>query len=166
MTQLKARRKPTVVEDQVKTAFRPVAASPMVAVGSNGSPSANGTSPSASKAPDVFNPKCPSQIILERIADKWTVLIIHKLDKKTMRFGELKREIGGVSQKMLTQTLRNLEHDKLVERKVYPVVPPKVEYSLTPLGRTLLNPLGALCRWAQEHIDDVMEMHNRRKKKA
>lgn len=164
MTQLKARRKPIVIEDQVMTAFRPVAAP----VGMT-PPALNGTAvatPGAGKAPNVFNPKCPSQIILERIADKWTVLIIHKLDKKTMRFGELKREIGGVSQKMLTQTLRNLEHDKLVERKVYPVVPPKVEYSLTPLGRTLLNPLGALCRWAQEHIDDVMEMHERRKRKA
>jgi DNA-binding HxlR family transcriptional regulator len=161
MSQLKARRKPILVEDQVKIAPRQSPAVANAPAALNGSASAE----AAQKSPSVFNSKCPSQIILERIADKWTVLIIHKLDKKTMRFGELKREIGGVSQKMLTQTLRNLEHDKLVDRKVYPVVPPKVEYSLTPLGRTLLNPLGALCRWAQEHIEDVMEMHNRRKKK-
>ncbi len=162
MSQLKARRKPIpVIEDSVKSP------SPGPRPASLAAPSPNGAAAApAPKGPSVFNPKCPSQIILERIADKWTVLIIHKLDKKTMRFGELKREIGGVSQKMLTQTLRNLEHDKLVERKVYPVVPPKVEYSLTPLGRTLLNPLGALCRWAQEHIDDVMEMHERRKRKG
>ena len=155
MSQLKARKKPVaLLEDDVKFPAR-APASP------NGAASAV-----ADETPSVFNARCPSQIILERIADKWTVLIIHKLDKKTMRFGELKREIGGVSQKMLTQTLRNLEHDKLVERKVYPVVPPKVEYSLTPLGRTLLGPLGSLCRWAQEHIEDVMEMHNRRRRKA
>ncbi|MBN8645712.1 MAG: helix-turn-helix transcriptional regulator [Planctomycetes bacterium] len=153
MSQLKARKKPLVtVEEPVKAAPRSTPAA------TNGTAVSHGV-------PSVFNERCPSQIILERIADKWTVLIIHKLDKKTMRFGELKREIGGVSQKMLTQTLRNLEHDKLVERKVYPVVPPKVEYSLTPLGRTLLNPLGALCRWAQEHIEDVIEMDNRRRRK-
>ncbi|MFM9959496.1 MAG: winged helix-turn-helix transcriptional regulator [Phycisphaerales bacterium] len=169
MSQLKARRKPVqVVEESVKAPTAPVRAIAAAPPGLNGSAPSAPEAPggAAARGPSVFNAKCPSQIILERIADKWTVLIIHKLDKKTMRFGELKREIGGVSQKMLTQTLRNLEHDKLVERKVYPVVPPKVEYSLTTLGRTLLGPLGSLCRWAQEHIEDVMEMHERRKKKG
>lgn len=157
MATLLARKKIVVHEDPVKPH------SPALNGSAAAHPApANGT---ANHAPSVFNARCPSQIILERIADKWTALIIHKLDKKTMRFGELKREIGGVSQKMLTQTLRNLERDGLVERKVYAVVPPKVEYSLTTLGRTLLGPLGALCRWAQEHIEDVMKMPARRKTK-
>lgn len=126
-------------------------------------PEAPVRAPVAQPVPNVFNARCPSQFILERIAEKWAVLIIHKLDKKTMRFGELKREIGGISQKMLTQTLRNLEGDGLVSRTVHPVVPPKVEYNLTPLGRTLLGPLGTLCRWAQEHAEDIAKMPPRRK---
>lgn len=78
---------------------------------------------------DVYSEKCPTRQVLDRIADKWTVLIVVALDGKTKRFGELRREIGGVSQKMLTQTLRGLERDGLVSRVVYASVPPKVEYS-------------------------------------
>jgi len=154
MPTLLARKKTVTSDEQAKS-------------GAPGTPAPGGTKAvPASRTPSVFNERCPSQIILERIADKWTVLIIYKLDKKTMRFGELKREVGGVSQKMLTQTLRNLEADGLVKREVYAVVPPKVEYSLTPLGKTLLAPLGALCRWSQEHMDEVMKMHARRRKSA
>jgi DNA-binding HxlR family transcriptional regulator len=102
--------------------------------------------------PNVFSSRCGSQQILERIADKWTALIIYALASGTRRYSELQREIGGVSQKMLIQTLRSLERDGLVARKVYPVVPPKVEYSLTPLGRTLIPPLQAICRWAEQHL--------------
>lgn len=109
----------------------------------------------AAKIACVMNAQCGSRQALNRIADKWTALIIHVLATGTKRHGELRRAITGVSQKMLTQTLRSLEEDGLVERKVYPVVPPMVEYSLTPLGRTLIEPLQAICRWAEKHLPDL-----------
>jgi DNA-binding HxlR family transcriptional regulator len=90
--------------------------------------------------------------VLDRIADKWTALIIQILARGTQRYSGLHREIGGISQKMLTQTLRSLERDGLVRRKVYPVASPKVEYGLTPLGRTLIVPLEGLCRWTEKHL--------------
>ncbi len=102
--------------------------------------------------PNVFSEQCGSQQVLGLIANKWTTLVIYALAQGTRRYSELQREIGGVSQKMLTQTLRNLERDGLVQRRLYPVVPPKVEYSLTPLGRTLIDPLRAICRWAEQHL--------------
>src|SRR5881227_301664 len=110
-----------------------------------------------SSAPSVMDSQCPSRLVLDRIADKWTALIIQLLSRKTMRYAELHREIGGISQKMLTQTLRILERDGLVERKVFPVVPPKVEYSLSRLGRTLIEPLRALCRWSEKHLPELSE---------
>jgi DNA-binding HxlR family transcriptional regulator len=106
----------------------------------------------------VMSPGCPSRVVLERIADKWTALIIQVLARGTLRPSELKREIGEISQKMLTQTLRSLERDGLVRRKVYPVASPKVEYALTPLGRTLIEPLQGLCRWTEKHLAE-MEAH-------
>src|SRR5207253_6269087 len=99
----------------------------------------------------VMDAQCPSRLVLDRIADKWTAIIIKILARGTMRYAALQREIGGISQKMLTQTLRTLERDGLVQRKVHPVVRPKVEYSLTKLGRTLIEPLHALCRWSEKH---------------
>jgi DNA-binding HxlR family transcriptional regulator len=105
--------------------------------------------------PSVLDPECDSRKVLERIADKWTALIIHVLSSGTKRHGELRRQISGVSQKMLTQTLRSLEDDGIVNRKIYPVVPPMVEYSLTPLGRSLIEPLEAICRWAEEHLPEL-----------
>lgn len=104
---------------------------------------------------DVFARNSRSRRVLEMIADKWTTLVVCVLSQGTRRYSELEREIEGLSQKMLTQTLRNLERDGFVERKVYPVVPPKVEYSLTPLGESVLDVLAALCRWSEEHIDEV-----------
>jgi DNA-binding HxlR family transcriptional regulator len=106
---------------------------------------------------DVYNEHCPTRIVLDRIADKWTVLIVGALEDKTKRFGELRREIGGVSQKMLTQTLRGLERDGIVARTVYASVPPKVEYSLTGLGRTLLHILEAIREWSEKNIEDVLK---------
>ena len=100
------------------------------------------------------------------MADKWTALIIQLLSKKTMRYAELQREIGGISQKMLTQTLRSLERDGLVDRKVYPVVPPKVEYSLSRLGRTLIEPLRALCRWSEKHLPELQANRARARAQA
>ena len=103
----------------------------------------------------VFSPGCPSRLVLDRIADKWTALIIQTLARGTMRYSGLHREIGDISQKMLTQTLRSLERDGLVRRKVYPVAVPKVEYALTPLGRTLIGPLEGLCRWTEKHLSQM-----------
>lgn len=103
----------------------------------------------------VMDSQCPSRLVLDRIADKWTAITIQLLAKKTLRYAELHREIGGISQKMLTQTLRSLERDGLVQRKVYPVVPPRVEYSLTRLGRTLIDPLRALCQWSEKHLAEL-----------
>ncbi len=106
-------------------------------------------------APNVLSPVCPTRLVLDLIADKWTTLVIYLLSQGTRRYGELQREVGGISQKMLTQTLRKLEEDGLVRRVVYPEVPPRTEYSLTDLGATLKEPLGALCRWAEVHLPDV-----------
>ena len=92
---------------------------------------------------------------LDLIADKWTALVIMALLQGTKRYSQLHRDIGGISQKMLTQTLRSLETSGLIDRKVYPVVPPMVEYSLTPLGETLVQPLTALCVWTSEHFDEM-----------
>lgn len=106
-------------------------------------------------SPNVLSPQCPTRMVLDLIADKWTTLVIYLLAQGTRRYGELQREVGGISQKMLTQTLRKLEADGLVRRVVYPEVPPRTEYSLTELGATLREPLGALCKWAVEHLPDV-----------
>jgi DNA-binding HxlR family transcriptional regulator len=93
--------------------------------------------------------------ILNRIGDKWSVMVVGHLTKKTMRFNELRHSIGGISQRMLTLTLRNLERDGLVIRTVYPEIPPRVEYQLTELGRTLTDPLDTLWNWAAQHMHAV-----------
>jgi len=104
----------------------------------------------------VYNRECPTRVVLDRLADKWTVLVIGQLAAGTMRFAELRRAVDGVSQKMLTSTLRDLERDGLVKRQLYASVPPKVEYSLTALGGSLINKMQGLCLWAEEHIDQVL----------
>jgi DNA-binding HxlR family transcriptional regulator len=109
----------------------------------------------------VLKAQCPSRVVLDRIADKWTALIIQVLANGTQRYAALRRQIEGISQKMLTQTLRSLERDGLVSRKVHPVVPPKVEYSLTRLGRTLIDPLHTLCRWSERHLTELQANRNR-----
>src|SRR5678816_3529004 len=114
----------------------------------------------------VMNAHCLSRVVLSRIADKWTALIIHVLATGTRRYAALQREIGGISQKMLTQTLRSLERDGLVQRTVHPVVPPKVEYSLTKLGRTLIEPLQGLCRWSEKHLGELQANRARAKQTA
>lgn len=105
--------------------------------------------------PNVYREQCPTRLVLDRVADKWTTLIISLLEGKPKRFSELHRCIEGISQKMLTQTLRGLERDGLVKRTLYPEVPLRVEYELTPLGQTLWAPLRALCDWAEANIDAV-----------
>ncbi|MEV4246051.1 helix-turn-helix domain-containing protein [Streptosporangium canum] len=98
---------------------------------------------------------CRAREILERIGDKWSLYVISQLSDRTKRFNELKRDIDGISQRMLTVTLRGLERDGIVSRTMYPVMPPRVDYALTPLGRTLLDAVGFLVCWAEEHVDEI-----------
>ena len=104
---------------------------------------------------NVYASNCPTREVLDRIGDKWTALIIGVLEEGTMRFSDIQRRIGGISQKMLTQTSRNLERDGLVTRTIYPQVPPRVEYTLTPLGKTLTQALAAIRNWAEANINQV-----------
>lgn len=105
--------------------------------------------------PNVLELGCPTRKTLELLSSTWTVLVVHALAEGTHRYSELKARVEGVTHKMLAQTLRALERDGLVYRKVYPVVPPKVEYTLTGLGLTLVPVLGALCRWSEDHYAEV-----------
>ncbi len=117
------------------------------------------------KNPNAFSVTCPAHKVLARVLSKWTGLVVRCLSNGTMRYSGLRRAIGGISQKMLTQTLRELEADGLIKRKVYPVVPPKVEYSLTPLGRTLVKPLVALGSWAETHQPEIEAANARYERK-
>jgi DNA-binding HxlR family transcriptional regulator len=105
---------------------------------------------------DPYVRACPSRQALDRIGDRWTILVFGCLAGGPRRFTELGRQIEGVSQKMLTQTLRGLERDGLVTRTVHATVPPRVDYELTDLGRTLQQPIAALERWATEHMPDIL----------
>jgi DNA-binding HxlR family transcriptional regulator len=98
---------------------------------------------------------CRVRDVLNRVGDKWSLTVIHELAWGPKRFTELKRAVGGVSQRMLTVTLRGLERDGLVSRTVHPVVPPRVDYELTALGRTLLDTICQLMAWTVEHVDDI-----------
>ena len=104
---------------------------------------------------DPYAANCPSRQILDLVGDKWTSLIILLLSDGPKRFSMLQRSIQGISQKMLTQTLRSLERDGLISRTLYPEVPPRVEYALTPLGETLCAPISAIVHWAEEHFAEV-----------
>jgi DNA-binding HxlR family transcriptional regulator len=95
--------------------------------------------------------------VLDRVGDKWSVLVIGLLGQRGLRFSELKRSIEGISQRMLTLTLRQLERDGLVSRTVHATVPPRVDYALTPLGTSVLEPITALIDWAAEHGSDIAE---------
>lgn len=98
---------------------------------------------------------CEVRQILDRIADKWSLLVIAILDRGTLRFTELRRGIDGISQRMLTTTLRQLERDGLVRRTVHPVVPPRVDYELTPLGVTLHETIQSLVTWTEAHQREI-----------
>lgn len=103
----------------------------------------------------IIRPDCRTRRGLELIADQWTMLVIVALREDTRRFSDLHAHIQGISKKMLTQTLRHLERNGLVKRVVYPVIPPMVEYSLTPLGRTLIEPIWARRDWSERYIEEV-----------
>ncbi|MFC5066980.1 winged helix-turn-helix transcriptional regulator [Flaviflagellibacter deserti] len=105
---------------------------------------------------NVLDPNCPTRKVLDRVADKWSVLVLILLADGPLRFSQLKRQIGGISQKMLTQTLRKLERDGLVNRTVTPTVPITVEYSMTPLGRSLAGAVGAIRTWAETNFDHIV----------
>ena len=108
------------------------------------------------------NPLCRTiSTLLSRIGDKWTVLVVTTLAPGTKRFNELRREIPSVSQRMLTLTLRNLERDGLVSRKVTPSIPPRVDYALTDLGRSLHEPLSGIERWALSNVGAIHEAQAR-----
>ncbi|HEX6197433.1 MAG TPA: helix-turn-helix domain-containing protein [Jiangellaceae bacterium] len=122
---------------------------------------ANTGVPTAASVPITEQHDCPIREVLDRIGDKWSVLVVVLLGTRTHRFNELHRAIEGISQRMLTVTLRGLQRDGLVSRTVHPSVPPKVEYALTELGRTLLGPLSAVADWAIQHRDDIREARAR-----
>lgn len=104
---------------------------------------------------NVFDRHCPTRQVLDLIADKWTVLIIRRLADGTLRFAQLRRSVSGISQKVLTNILRSLERDGIVTRRIYASVPPKVEYSLTDLGRSLCDLVEGICGWAEANIERV-----------
>jgi DNA-binding HxlR family transcriptional regulator len=93
--------------------------------------------------------------VLQRVGDKWTILVVQRLGAGPRRFNELRNEVGGISQKMLTTTLRSLERDGFVTRTVFPTIPPRVDYELTDLGRELLVPVNALGKWARANIGRI-----------
>jgi len=103
-----------------------------------------------------FDTACPTHTVLSTIAEKWATYVIELLGVRPQRFGALRRSIGAISQKMLTQTLRRLERDGLVQRRVHPTSPPGVEYALTPLGQSLLEPIVALRAWAETNVRQVL----------
>jgi len=104
---------------------------------------------------DVLAAACPTRQVINRIGDRWSLLVLYALERDTLRFQELRRTVEGVSQKMLTQTLRLLERDGLVERDVFATVPPRVEYSLTPLGRSLSGRIAAIREWAYGNMPEI-----------
>jgi DNA-binding HxlR family transcriptional regulator len=105
--------------------------------------------------------ECPVRDVLNRVGDKWSVFVVAHLAEGPLRFSELRRGIDGISQRMLTLTLRGLERDGLVSRTVYPTVPPRVEYALTRMGRTLIDPIRVLAAWAEKHRGAIRDARAR-----
>jgi DNA-binding HxlR family transcriptional regulator len=110
---------------------------------------------------DVFIADCPARTTLDLVADTWSVIAVVALGRGPARYAELQERIGGISKKMLTQTLRKLEANGLVERRVLRTAPPGSEYRLTELGRSLLEPVRSLSRWAEEHTDALLDAQDR-----
>jgi DNA-binding HxlR family transcriptional regulator len=105
---------------------------------------------------------CPVRQLINIVGDKWTLPVLYVLKQETKRYSEIHREIPGISKKMLTQTLRRLESDNILKRKIYPVVPPKTEYALTAFGNQLIQPLAVLANWAWEHQTELKQICDRR----
>jgi len=104
---------------------------------------------------DVLNPKCPTQQVLDRIASKWTMLVILALSEERLRYSQLRRRLPATTQKVLTQTLRALERDGLVRRRVDDSVPPKTEYDLTPLGHSLAGAVAVIRGWSYDNMEEI-----------
>ena len=117
--------------------------------------------PEASARPDPYAANCPTRLLLDRIGDKWTVLVLGLIRDKPLRFNALRRAVEGLTQKMLSQTLKALERDGLITRTVLPTTPVSVEYAITPLGQTLATTLDGLTRWARDHIGEVASAQRR-----
>ena len=113
---------------------------------------------------ELLNPDCPSRDILQRMTSRWTLLVMLALQEKTLRFSELRRAVGGVSERMLAQTLRYMEEDGLLIRKAYEVVPPHVEYRLTPLGQQASIHVLALADWLESHFPLIQQQRMRHTK--
>jgi DNA-binding HxlR family transcriptional regulator len=105
---------------------------------------------------DVYSIHCPTRLVLDRIADKWALLILRRIARGTVRFNQLRREIEGISQKVLSQTLKGLERDGLVHREAFATVPVTVEYSATSLGQTLTAAAAGISLWAESNIEAVL----------
>jgi DNA-binding HxlR family transcriptional regulator len=119
-------------------------------------PACEPSGPADEPAPAAGEPSpCRAREVLRRVGDKWSVLAIDLLGQGTMRFTELHRAIDGITARMLTVTLRGLERDGIVTRTIHPVIPPRVEYALTPMGRTLLDTIGQLVDWADSHLPEI-----------
>ncbi|MFL5322251.1 MAG: winged helix-turn-helix transcriptional regulator [Myxococcaceae bacterium] len=112
---------------------------------------------------DLYAPACPSRGVLDHVTSRWGVLVLDALLEGTHRFSELRRRIGGVSEKMLAQTLQALEQDGFVNREVFPVIPPKVEYSLTPLGREVAEHVRGLARWIERNLPRISAAREKRR---
>ncbi|MFF9089839.1 winged helix-turn-helix transcriptional regulator [Streptomyces sp. NPDC014991] len=119
------------------------------------------TLPDARAAYDAYLAECPARQLLDRISNKWVSLIVNALSAGPQRYSDLSRRLASVSQKMLTQTLRNLERDGLIERTVTPSVPVRVDYALTPLGEGLVPVMQAIKNWAEENMDEVVAARER-----
>lgn len=111
---------------------------------------------------EVLDPNCPSREILRHITSRWGLLILLALSDETLRFSELRRKVGGVSEKMLAQTLQSLEEDGFIDRRSFPVVPPHVEYSLTPLGIEVKDQVSGLANWLESNLHRVMKQRSLR----
>jgi DNA-binding HxlR family transcriptional regulator len=109
-----------------------------------------------SAAPEALTAGCPSRVVLDHVTSKWGVLVLAALADGTLRWGELRREVDGISEKMLASTLRTFESDGLVHREAYPEIPPRVEYSLTPRGRALCEAMSPLLTWVVDNADAVL----------
>lgn len=105
---------------------------------------------------NVYEDRCPARQVLDRLADKWALLILARLQNEPVRFNQLRRDIKGISQKVLSQTLKKLERDGLLSRSVFATVPVTVEYALTDLGQSLIQTVHTFAHWAEQHMDAVL----------
>ncbi|AUH02173.1 helix-turn-helix domain-containing protein [Pectobacteriaceae bacterium CE70] len=110
---------------------------------------------------NVYSKNCPARFVLDRLSNKWALLILDRLADEPVRFNQLRRDVEGISQKVLSQTLKNLERDGLIHRQAFATVPVTVEYSITSLGQTLVKTINELTHWAENNIEVIMQSQQR-----